>query len=73
MFWKNFIQLCENNNKKPTAVIVELELSRGSVTHWKNGKIPSSYNLKKIADYSTIPVVVLGGIKKNTLPLHRNW
>lgn len=59
MFWKNFIQLCENNNKKPTAVIVELELSRGSVTHWKNGKIPSSYNLKKIADYFGVSVEYL--------------
>lgn len=59
MFWKNFIQLCENNNKKPTAVIVELELSRGSVTHWKNGKIPSSNNLKKIADYFGVSVEYL--------------
>ena len=56
MFWNNFLQLCENNNKKPTTVIVELKLSRGSVTHWKNGKIPSSYNLKKIADYFGVSV-----------------
>ena len=59
MFWKNFLKLCETINKKPTAVIIELNLSRGSVTHWKNGKIPSSANLQKIADYFGVSVEYL--------------
>jgi len=35
----------------------------------KEAVVVGEKELKKIADYSTIPVVVIGGINKNTIPL----
>lgn len=51
MFWENFVTLCAEKNKKPTQVICELNISRGNVTHWKNGIVPKDVTIKKIADY----------------------
>ena len=61
MFWDNFIKLCEQINKSPTAVISELGISRGSVTHWKAGKVPHHATLLKIADYFNVTVDYLLG------------
>ena len=51
MFWENFVKLCENARKSPTGVVSELQISRGSVTHWKMGKVPHHSTLITIADY----------------------
>lgn len=56
MFWKNFLELCKINEKKPTAVITELGFSRGSVTNWKKGAIPQETTLLKISDYFGVTV-----------------
>ena len=56
MFWNNFVLLCNSKNKTPTSVISELNISRGSVTHWKSGKVPHHNTLIKIADYFNVPV-----------------
>ena len=61
MFWENFIELCNNKNKTPTSVISELNISRGSVTHWKSGKVPHHNTLIKIADYFGVSVDYLLG------------
>ncbi len=51
MFWENFVKLCEARGVKPNPVAKELGLSSGSVTYWKQGKIPQSTTLQKLADY----------------------
>lgn len=51
MFWKNFIDLCNKKNVKPNPVAHELGISSGSITAWKNGRVPSSTTLQKLADY----------------------
>ena len=56
MFWENLSKLCAENNTSPTSVIVDLQLSRGSVTSWKNGKVPHHSTLLKIADYFKVSV-----------------
>lgn len=56
MFYKNLTALCAKNNTTPTAVIEALGLSRGSVTHWKNGKIPHDSTLIKIAVHFGVSV-----------------
>lgn len=56
MFWNNFVKLCNKIGKSPTAVISELNISRGSVTHWKAGKVPHHSTLLKIADYFGVSV-----------------
>lgn len=56
MFWTNFLELCSKYEKKPTNVIMDLGISRGSVTNWKNGATPQNTTLLKIADYFNVPV-----------------
>lgn len=59
MFWENFIDLCEKAGKTPTAVVLDLGLSRGSATVWKKGGIPNDITLKKIANYFNVTVQFL--------------
>ena len=61
MFWDNFIKLCNQINKSPTSVISDLGISRGSVTHWKSGKVPHHDTLLKIANHFDVTVDYLLG------------
>lgn len=61
MFWDNFIKLCNQINKSPTSVISDLGISRGSVTHWKSGKVPHHDTLLKIANHFGVTVDYLLG------------
>jgi transcriptional regulator with XRE-family HTH domain len=56
MFWKNFYVLCERKNMKPLHVVKALGISAGSITAWKNGSIPTSTTLQKLADYFGVTV-----------------
>ena len=51
MFWINYLFLCSQVNKSPTALAKELGITSGTVSGWKKGKIPKENNLQKIADY----------------------
>ena len=68
MFWTQYQHLCQNIGKSPNGVAKELGLSSGTVTFWKNGKIPKSDTLKKIADYFGVTVDYLLGNEKETAP-----
>lgn len=57
MFWEKFKKMCDENNKSPTRVVVELGLSRGSVTNWKKGNLPNPKTIKMIADYFGISIL----------------
>lgn len=54
MFWDNFVKLCNQKNMKPNNVAKELGIPSGSVTDWKNGRVPRSTTLQKIADYFNV-------------------
>ena len=57
MFWDNFVLLCDRTGKSPNAVAAEIGFkSTGTVTGWKDGKIPYERNLKKIAEYFGVTV-----------------
>lgn len=55
-FWDNFVSLCETVDKAPSVICAELGLSNAAATHWKQGAIPNSLSLKKIADYFGVEV-----------------
>jgi len=61
MFWNIFYNLCTLHNKKPNPVAKELGISSGTVTNWKNGTLPSSSALEKLADYFGVSVDYLLG------------
>lgn len=56
MFWKNFVSLCNEKRLSPNAVCSELGYSTAIATKWKNGSIPRSSTLQKIADYFGVTV-----------------
>ena len=56
MFYETFIKLCQEMGKSPSAVIQSVGLNKSNLTYWKKGSIPSSKNLKKIADYFHVSV-----------------
>lgn len=61
MFWERFNTLCFENNTKPNPVAKELGISSGIITKWKNGSLPNSDTLLKIADYFNVSVDYLLG------------
>lgn len=56
MFYDHFLKLCYDRDMAPTAVIKAIGLSKSNVTYWKNGAVPSTRNLQKLADYFNIPL-----------------
>lgn len=61
MFWKNYELLCINKGESPNAVAKKLNISSGSVTWWKKGKVPHNSTIVKIANYFNVPVETLKG------------
>lgn len=59
MFYSNYVKLCTNLNKSPSAVGEELGFTRASVTGWGNGATPRKSSLIKIADYFGVTVTEL--------------
>lgn len=68
MFWKNFVQLCNKNNTTPTAVVLEMGISRGSVTGWKKGSVPNDGTLLRLSEYFNVTVEELISEQKETPP-----
>lgn len=60
-FWEKYVSLCSENGASPNAVAKELNISSGSVTWWKKGKVPHFQTLQKIADYFGVTVDYLLG------------
>lgn len=54
-FYNRFLKLCNDSNLSPANVANELNLSRPTITRWKNGSIPRDYTINKIADFFGVP------------------
>ena len=59
MFWKNYEALCTRIGKSPNAVAKELNISSGSVTEWKHGRVPRWQTLQIIAKYFGVATEML--------------
>ena len=51
MFYDNFVKACNSRNKAPSAVAIDIGISKATVTGWKNGSTPNDATLQKLADY----------------------
>ena len=65
-FYENYVQLCNQINKSPSAVAIELKIGKPSVTRWKSGVKPRYATAMKVANYFGVTVEELmgKGIKK---------
>lgn len=65
MIYDNFLDLCNSVGKSPSAVALEIGISKTSVNRWKNGGGVTDATALKIARYFGITVDELkNGIKK---------
>lgn len=73
-FYENYVQLCNQINKSPSAVAIELKIGKPSVTRWKSGVKPRYATAMKVANYFGVTVEDLmgeskgEGIKKDPIP-----
>lgn len=61
MFWDVFCQLCQKQGVSPTQAILQMGISRASVTKWKNGALPSAESLIKLSEYFGVSIDYLCG------------
>ena len=76
MFYDNFVRLCSEVGKSPSAVAVEIGLQKSAVTYWKNGRSnPSDVNLQKIADYFGVSLeeLLYGGAESSGVVFYSNF
>lgn len=59
MFWDNFERLCREQNMSPNAVAAKLGISSGSLTAWKNGRVPRGATLEKLEQYFDVTKAML--------------
>ena len=64
MFYDNYLSLCNSVRKTPSAVALEIGLTKPSVSRWKSGSMPTDATLQKVADYFGITVDELLGKEK---------
>lgn len=61
MFFVRLQELCNNKGINVTNLALELGISRSNVTNWKNGSIPKSDKIQKIAEYFNVSADYLLG------------
>ena len=58
-FYERYVEMCNKVGKSPSAVAIEIGLSKPSVNRWKNGGSPTDATASKIASYFGVPVTYL--------------
>lgn len=60
-FYEKYIEMCNKIGKAPSAVSIEIGLSKSTVNRWKNGGSPTDATAAKIATYFNVSVDYLLG------------
>lgn len=65
-FYEKYIEMCNKIRKAPSAVSIEIGLSKSTVNRWKKGGSPTDATAAKIASYFGVSVAyLLGKEEKN--------
>ena len=69
VFYENYLKFCNEVKKSPSAVAIEIGLSKTAVNGWKHERSnPTDATLQKIADYFGVTVEALTNEKKPATP-----
>lgn len=69
MFWQRLNELCKEKNVKITPLVIQLGISPGAISRWKNGSTPKGEILNKFADYFGVSTdYLLGKTEKRQAP-----
>lgn len=73
MFYEVVSKLCKERKIPLTKLISDLGMSNGNVSKWKNGNVPKSSTLSKIAQYFNVSTdFLLGNTTQNASPKNIN-
>lgn len=68
-FYDNYISLCNKEGKSPSAVAVEIGLTKPTVHRWKNGSTPTDATIRRVAEYFGVSTdYLLGNENKKITP-----
>lgn len=67
-FYDRYVALCNRAGKSPSAIALEIGLSKPSVHRWKNGGGPTDATAAKIAEYFSVSVDYLLGKEDEKKP-----
>lgn len=56
MFYDNYIYLCNRIGKTPSAVALEIGITKPTVNRWKNGSKPTDATAQKVAEYFGVSI-----------------
>ncbi len=60
MFFDNYCRICEMHGYSPTGAALEIGISRGAVSAWRNtGRLPQAAQLQKIAEFFNVSTDML--------------
>ncbi|MCM1231097.1 MAG: helix-turn-helix domain-containing protein [Ruminococcus flavefaciens] len=70
MFYERFLQICEQNNEKPTQVLKAIGASSGNLSNWKNGGAVKSDILLQLSKHFNVSTdYLLGKEELKTVPI----
>lgn len=67
-FYNKYVEMCNEIGKSPSAVSIEIGLSKSTVNRWKNGGCPTDATASKIASYFGVSVTYLLGKEEQKNP-----
>ena len=63
-FYQRYIELCNKIGKAPSAVAVEIGLTKPTVNRWKTGSTPTDATAAKVASYFNVSVATMMGLEE---------
>lgn len=63
-FYHTYVEMCNKIGKSPSAVSIEIGLSKSTVNRWKKGGNPTDATAAKIATYFNVSVAYLMGTEE---------
>ncbi len=67
-FYNKYVEMCNEIGKSPSAVSIEIGLSKSTVNRWKKGGSPTDATASKIASYFGVSVTYLLGKEEQKNP-----
>ena len=64
-FYEQLEKLCQKHNIKPSNVVEQLGMSKGTMSNWKKGGTPSGEAVVRFAKHFNVSTDYLLGIEKN--------
>lgn len=69
MFYDRLLKLCESSGIKPTTLLSNMGMSKGSLANWKDGKLPTGDVLVRFSEHFGVSIDYLALGKNPSIEL----